>query len=120
MIILCSGTKGGAGKSTIAVNIAVELQRLKYRTMLLDADPQATANDWSQFREERIGKTRIPCVQKFGNLRNTLIDLDKQHDFLIVDTTGADCQEMRTAMATAHILLTPFKPSQPDIATLPK
>ena len=55
VILLVGGEKGGSGKSCLAQNIAVYLQRKKQDVLLLDADPQGTTTDWAKEREMNDG-----------------------------------------------------------------
>jgi chromosome partitioning protein len=48
-----------------------------------------------------------------------LLDLDKRYGYVIVDAAGRDSRELRTGMTAAHVLVVPFRPSQPDLDTLP-
>ena len=52
MILVLGGEKGGSGKSCIAQNLAVWLQRQGSDVLLLDADPQGTSVDWAREREQ--------------------------------------------------------------------
>ncbi len=49
MIIVCGGTKGGTGKSTTAVNLAVIAASEGGDVLLVDADDQESASDFSEF-----------------------------------------------------------------------
>jgi chromosome partitioning protein len=118
MIILLGSQKGGCGKSTTAVNLCAELARTGGDVVLVDADRQGTAARWAQDRQERQAPP-VHCVQKYDNIRETLFDLDKRYGFVVVDAAGRDSRELRTAMTAAHVLLVPFRPSQPDLDTLP-
>lgn len=118
MIILLGSQKGGCGKSTIAVNLCAELARTGGDVVLVDADRQGTAARWAQDRQARAVPA-VHCVQKYDNVRETLFDLDKRYGFVVVDAAGRDSRELRTAMTAAHVLLIPFRPSQPDLDTLP-
>lgn len=118
MIILLGSQKGGCGKSTTAVNLCAELARTGGDVVLVDADRQGTAARWAEDRQSQNAPA-VHCVQKYDNVRETLFDLDKRYEFVVVDAAGRDSRELRTAMTAAHILLVPFRPSQPDLDTLP-
>lgn len=118
MIILLGSQKGGCGKSTTAVNLCAELARTGGDVVLVDADRQGTAARWAQDRQGRQAPP-VHCVQKYDNIRETLFDLDKRYGIVVVDAAGRDSRELRTAMTAAHVLLVPFRPSQPDLDTLP-
>ncbi|HGJ5900032.1 AAA family ATPase [Arsenophonus apicola] len=120
MIVLIGSQKGGCGKSTISVNIAAELAKQKKDVILVDSDRQGTSANWISDRNKQVEIPIIHCIQKFDNVRETLLDLDKRYEFVIVDTAGRDSRELRTGMTTADILLVPFRPSQPDLDTLPR
>jgi chromosome partitioning protein len=119
MIILIGSQKGGCGKSTTAVNISAELAGRGHDVVLVDADRQCTAANWAMDRVENSALAKVHCVQKYENIRDTLLDLDKRYEYVIVDAAGRDSRELRTGMTGAHILVVPFRPSQPDLDTLP-
>ncbi|MBL0716506.1 MAG: AAA family ATPase [Desulfosarcina sp.] len=118
MILLIGSQKGGCGKSTIAVNICATLVENGNDTVLVDADRQPTAANWVMDRSEHKNLPIVHCVQKYENIRNTLLDLNDRYKYVIVDTAGRDSRELRTGMTAANILLIPFRPSQPDLDTL--
>lgn len=118
MIILVGSQKGGCGKSTLAVNISAELARQKKDVVLVDADRQGTSSRWAQDRANSK-YDHVPCVSQYDNIHPTLNDLATKYDYVIVDVAGRDSRELRTGMLAADILITPFRPSQPDLDTLP-
>ena len=119
MIVLIGSQKGGCGKSTIAVNVSADLAQSSHDVVLVDSDRQSTAATWAQDREDIEGLPRVSCVQKYENISNTLLDLDARYDYVVVDAAARDSRELRTGMAVADHLLVPFRPSQPDLDTLP-
>lgn len=122
MIILVGSQKGGCGKSTLAVNVACCLAIEKSaEVLLLDADPQASVNRWFQERQEGLDSEGVVvhCLQASGDLRATLADLGKRYDHVVVDVAGRNSVELRTAMLSADVLLSPTRPSQYDLDTLP-
>ena len=118
MIILVGNQKGGCGKSTTAVNLSAYFAVQGRDVMLVDADRQSTATNWVSDRAE----TKLPTVnsvQKYDNIRNSLLDLGRRYEIVIVDAAGRDSRELRTGMLAADILVMPFRPSQPDLDVLP-
>lgn len=120
MIVLIGSQKGGCGKSTTAVNICAVLAKNGHDVVLVDADRQCTAANWAMDRADNKKLPTVHCIQKYENIRDTLLDLDKRYEYVIVDAAGRDSRELRTGMTAAHILIVPFRPSQPDLDTLPK
>ncbi|MDP2097561.1 MAG: AAA family ATPase [Methylobacter sp.] len=118
MIILIGSQKGGCGKSTTAVNISAELAGQGHDVVLVDADRQCTAANWATDRIENPALAKVHCVQKYDNIRDTLLDLNTRYEYVVVDAAGRDSRELRTGMTAAHILIVPFRPSQPDLDTL--
>lgn len=118
MIILIGSQKGGCGKSTLAINLSTILVNHGRDIVLVDADRQGTASRWAQDRIADVSLTKVNCIQKFENIRETLLDLNQRYEIVLVDTAGRDSRELRTGMTVADILLIPFRPSQADLDTL--
>ena len=118
-ILLIGSQKGGAGKSTLAVNVAGWLIHQDKDVILVDADPQGSSVRWAQDRQEIKSLKHIPHVQASGNINQTIKDISDKYDYVVVDTAGRDSRELRTGMAVADILLSPARPSQYDLDTLP-
>jgi chromosome partitioning protein len=121
MIICVGGQKGGTGKSTTAVCLAAWFAGQGRDVMLVDANAaQGTASNWAERRSRREDATlpRVNCVEKSGNIYETIRDLANRYDDVIVDSGGQDSKELRTALPTSNLLLTPTRPSQADIETL--
>ena len=119
MIVLIGGEKGGTGKTTIATNLAA-LRALAGRDVLLvDTDPQGSANYWASSRDEDGIKPRVACIQKFGKgLQGEVQDLASRYQDIIIDAGGRDSVELRAAMVVAHKAFVPIQASQFDIWTL--
>lgn len=118
-IYLFGSQKGGCGKSTLAVNVAGWLLKEGCDVILVDADPQGSAGRWAQDRQEHEALKNIPHVQASGNINQTLKDLATKYDHVVVDTAGRDSRELRTGMIVADVLISPSRPSQYDLDTLP-
>ena len=120
MIILIGSQKGGCGKSTLAVNVACALALDKGAdALLVDCDTQSSVARWVQDRQTHAALKNIPCVQISGDVRITLRDLAKRYDHLVVDVAGRDSVELRSALSVADMLLSPIRPSQYDLDTVP-
>lgn len=87
--------------------------------ILVDADPQGSSARWAQDRQENGNLKNIPHVQASGNINQTLKDLSAKYDYVVIDTAGRDSRELRTGMVVADVLISPSRPSQYDLDTLP-
>src|SRR5438477_417175 len=119
MIIVSGGTKGGSGKTTLATNLAVMRSRDGFDVLLIDADDQESATDFTMVRNERIpegaGYTSIKLTG--AAVRTETLRLRKKYDDIIIDVGGRDTANQRAALSVADILLVPFKPRSLDVWT---
>ncbi|GAW86312.1 chromosome partitioning protein [Bathymodiolus platifrons methanotrophic gill symbiont] len=119
MVILIGGEKGGTGKTTIATNLAAMRSLAGRDVLLIDTDPQGSANYWAQSRDEENINPRVACVQKFGKgLPKEVQDLATRYQDIIIDAGGRDSVELRSALVVTERLFVPIQPSQFDIWTL--
>lgn len=116
--VLIGHAKGGVGKSTVATNLAVALAHQGRDVLLVDADRQCTSTMWAHERAQSNAAIQVPAVQVSGDVRPALQDLGRRYDDLIVDVSGRDSTELRTAMIVANVLLVPTRPSQADLWVL--
>lgn len=65
MIFACVNTKGGVGKTTMSVHLAVMLAR-QGKTLLIDGDPQASAASWAAWRGSKPEPPKIPSADQRG------------------------------------------------------
>lgn len=119
MIVLIGGEKGGTGKSTLTINMAVCRALEKKEVLIVDADQQGTTNLWSSLRNEKSVMPQIPCIQKQGKqLHKDIISLSDKYETIIIDAGGRDSVELRSAMLVADKFVTPIRASQTDAWTL--
>lgn len=122
MIYVIGGIKGGSGKTTVATNLAVALVQDGKDVLLVDADDQETATDFSAWRNERTqGNAGYTSVQLTGQAaRDELKRLANKYEDVVIDTGGRDTTSQRAALSVAHIYLVPFNPRSFDVWTLEK
>jgi chromosome partitioning protein len=122
MVIIVGGIKGGSGKSTVATNLCVMRAKERKDVLLVDADDQETATDFTLQRNERTGgKAGYTSIKLFGSaVRTEVSRLRPKYDDIIIDTGGRDTTSQRAALAVADILLVPFVPRSFDVWTLQK
>ncbi len=119
MIILIGGEKGGTGKTTIATNLAAMRALADRDVLLIDTDPQGSANYWAQSRDDENITPRVACIQKFGKgLPKEVQDLAHRYQDIIIDAGGRDSVELRSSLVVVERAFIPIQPSQFDIWTL--
>ncbi len=119
MILVLGGEKGGSGKSCLAQNLSVWLQRRGHDVLLIDADPQGTSVDWAREREENPDLPDIQVESAHGDIRKKILDRAKRFEMIVVDAGGADSVALRSALTVATHALLPFRPKRRDLKTLP-
>ena len=122
MIIVVGGIKGGSGKTTVATNLAVIRSAENRDLLLVDADDQETATDFTILRNERMdGAAGYTSIKLAGPaVRTQTIRLADKYQDIIIDTGGRDTTSQRAALTVADLLLVPFVPRSFDIWTLEK
>ncbi len=122
MIITVGGIKGGSGKTTIATNLAVFRAAEGRDVLLVDADDQETASDFTMLRNEQLeGGAGFTSIKLTGPaVRTEVKRLADKYDDIVIDTGGRDTTSQRAALTVSHTLLVPFVPRSFDVWTLEK
>ena len=102
--ILFGGEKGGVGKSTTAVNIAIMASLMGQDTLFVDTDKQRSTSKFFERRNERGLIPKIPCVHIMGKyLHSEIENLASKYAVVIIDAGGRDSVELRSAMVSSAV-----------------
>ena len=106
--------KGGSGKTTLAVHLAVAAEQAGEKVCLIDIDPQASAGAWYQRREE---ETPIVVTVLAAELPRVLEAAKEEGiTFAILDTAPHSKPQAATATAVSDLVLIPCRPTAFDLA----
>lgn len=114
MVITVGTTKGGVGKTTLAVLLAATAARTGREVLLIDADRQGTASAAISLREDR--SPRVPCEHcvTADALQEALARAAKGA-LVIIDAGGRDSATLRGAVVTSDLLVMPYGPRSYDV-----
>lgn len=121
MIYLIANTKGGVGKSNIASHLAGYLAGFG-RTLLVDADPQASSASWYTWRRETAAEEGsdlpmpVTIILKKELVFHEIRRMAPEYDNTVIDAGGRDSVEMRYALTVADRVIIPISNSGFDSA----
>lgn len=115
-VVTIAQQKGGSGKTTLAVNLAVEFLRRGQRVALLDTDPQGSLGRWFMARREARGVKGLEfSTASAWGVSYECEKLRKINDLVIVDTPPKVDADLRPALREADLVLIPVAASHVDL-----
>ncbi len=138
-VIVLGNEKGGSGKSTTAMHVAVALMQAGQRVATIDLDSRQKSfthymdnrRAWAARAGVRLELSRHFCVahgvglrldaieaQEFSAFAEALSAVENSHDFIVIDTPAGDSYLMRLAHSMADTLITPLNDSFVDFDVL--
>jgi chromosome partitioning protein len=138
-VVVLGNEKGGSGKSTTALHIAVALLKAGQRVATIDLDSrQQSFTHYIENRRDWAARARIkldlpthyvveraegPSVEaneakEFANFSQAISTIEHTHDVVVIDTPGNDTYLMRLAHSMADTLVTPLNDSFLDFDVL--
>lgn len=125
--------KGGAGKSTLAIHLAVAWSVAGKRVAIVDIDPQASVSQWDERRGHNgngaknvnghangnghTNGAELPHVVKLSGWRtaNEVDRLAREHDIVLIDSPPHAATDSRIAVRAANLVIVPMQPSVMDL-----
>jgi chromosome partitioning protein len=138
-VVVLGNEKGGSGKSTTAMHITVALMKAGQRVATIDLDSRQKSfthcidnrRNWAKRSGVALELPTHYCIARgtsirldeneaieFSGFAEAVSEVQKTHDFVVVDTPGTDCYLMRLAHSMADTLVTPLNDSFVDFDVL--
>jgi chromosome partitioning protein len=139
-VVVLGNEKGGSGKSTTAMHVAVALLKAGQRVATIDLDSrQRSFTHYLDNRRAWAKRAKIPlevpehhyCIARgegmkvdenealeFSGFAEAIVSVEHSHDFVVIDTPGSDSYLTRLAHSMADTLITPLNDSFVDFDVL--
>lgn len=120
MILTVGNTKGGVGKTTLALNLALARALAGKDVWLIDGDRQGTSQMAVSIRAEAGHLPGLSCALYADGsiLRSQIQQQAGKFDDVIIDAGGRDSTALRAALVLSDVLLVPFAPRSLDVWAL--
>ncbi len=118
IVVAVVAEKGGVGKTTVALNLAVAAVQKGHTVAVFDVDPQATASMWTDRRtDEHPWVVPTPAVRLDAAMKQAKA---QGVDFVVIDTPPHSGTDAAEAARRADVVLVPVEPHLFTLETLPK
>jgi len=119
-VLLLAASKGGTGKSTLGVNLAVAAHYSGLKTVIFDTDLDGDAGQqscvhWAKARDPKLAGPIVRRVN-LARIAEAVAWAERNgFEFIVIDTAGRDMLGMKRAVDLADFMLTPSQPSPLDL-----
>ncbi|MBM3530368.1 MAG: hypothetical protein FJX62_19980 [Alphaproteobacteria bacterium] len=138
-VVVLGNEKGGSGKSTVAMHIAIALMKAGQRVATIDLDSRQKSfthyienrRAWAKHAKLDLEIPTHYCIERaeganvadneaaeFNDFACAIDATEQSHDFIVIDTPGADTYMMRLAHSMSDTLITPLNDSFVDFDVL--
>lgn len=112
-VISVLNQKGGAGKTTVAQNVAVELTRRGMTVFVIDTDPQGTISDWRNLRKSE--DVPVSSITRAATLQADVKTHSRSFDVIVIDGASGVNEVTAAAVKVSDAVIIPVQPSPKDI-----
>ncbi len=105
--------KGGSGKSTLCISLAVAAQQAGQSVCILEMDRQATVSDWAEHRQVDTPEVAQIDATQLDDIMMRLRASD--FDYVFIDTPGVDSPGSLAAIRAADLCVVPCRPTPADL-----
>ena len=111
-VIAVVGNKGGAGKTTLSINLAAGLAK-QYSIAVVDADPQGSALQWRAFADHQDS---IPVFEASDAIEEQVADLLQDYHYVVIDCPpSVHAPQTNAVLEFGDLALIPVQPSPVDL-----
>jgi chromosome partitioning protein len=115
MIIVVANSKGGVGKSTLAVHLAAWLHEQGHTVTLADCDTQESSSQWIREAAPGVKTVRLSTADE---ILEELPQLGREADYVVADGPGSNTEISRSLLFCADLALVPCKASMLEVRAL--
>jgi chromosome partitioning protein len=117
MIITIANSKGGVGKSTLAVHLTAWLHKQGHSVILADCDTQQSSSEWIR---EAVPQLKAVRLDSPNDILNELPVLSEEADYIVADGPGSQTETSRALLLRADMGIVPCKASMLEVRALAK
>ncbi|CAN5819935.1 ParA family partition ATPase [soil metagenome] len=118
MKIGITNLKGGVGKTTISINLAVCLAHAGYKVCIVDTDVNQTSLKWYGVRDEKLPEVSVLGAIDTKALNKAVEKLHESFDVIIIDGTPSLSEMTTRIIISSDLLLIPIRPGANDFRTM--